>query len=71
MMGIGHGIFAQKRELFKVQRGSSRMFAELLKRRIREAGLLEKNPSYYMYKLFQTLALLALSVAVLALTDRL
>ncbi|HSK76376.1 MAG TPA: acyl-CoA desaturase, partial [Thermoanaerobaculia bacterium] len=46
------------------------IFAEL-KRRVGEAGLLGKNLAFYLYKLFQALALMALAVAALSHTDRL
>ena len=40
-----------------------------LKRLVKEAGLLEKNPGYYAVKLTVNMSLLALSVAVLTLVD--
>ena len=51
-------------------RPDSRVFGEL-KRRVQEAGLLEKNLAFSIYKLSQSLALVALAVTALVLNDRL
>ena len=48
----------------------SRVFGEL-KRRVQEAGLLEKNLKYSIYKVSQALVLVGLAVAALAFTERL
>jgi fatty acid desaturase len=63
-------LVAEPRTIHESSQPESRSFAEL-KSRVQKAGLLEKNLPFYIYKLSQALALVALAVAALALTDRL
>ena len=61
---------AESQTIHKSSQPDSCVFAEL-KRRIQEAGLLEKNLFFYIGKLSQAMVLMALAVTALALTDRL